>query len=137
MKERFELYDKASLRLVDVRKYNGVEDGMQSWTFLGYDVVKVLENGDAVSILAEDKTDYKFLKPINDEKDCPFFDHSGLNLGDIRIKIIENTQDDVLGNKPFVSMRRIKKWIEANPNFYFLNYQYKESVKVKKLGEKK
>ena len=137
MKERFELYEKASLRLVDVRKYNGVEDGMQSWTFLGYDVVKVLENGDAVSILAKDEIGYKFLKPISDEKDCPFFDHSGINLGDIRIKVIDNTQDDVLGNKPFVSSRRIKKWIDNNTQFYFLNYQYKENAKVKKLGEMK
>ena len=36
-----ELYDVVNLRLVDVRKYNGVEDGCQSWTFLGYDVVKL------------------------------------------------------------------------------------------------
>ena len=135
MKERFGLYEKASLRLVDVRKYNGVEDGMQSWIFLGCDVVKVLENGDAISILAEDKICYKFLKPINDEKYCAFFDHSGLNLGDIRIKVIDNVKDDIWGNKPFVSLRRIKKWIEANPDLHFLNYQYIENAKVKKLGE--
>jgi hypothetical protein len=49
MKERFELYEKAGLRLVDVRKYNGVEDGMQSWTFLGYDVVTKELNGKTIT----------------------------------------------------------------------------------------
>ena len=47
MNERFELYDVVNLRFVDVRKYNGVEDGLNSWTFLGYDVVKVDRNGKA------------------------------------------------------------------------------------------
>ena len=121
MKERFEIFETANLRLVDVRKYNGVEDGYQSWTFLGYDVVKVLENGEACSILAQDNLEYKFLKPISLEKDCPFFDHSGIKIGDIRVKVIDNAEKDILGNNPLVSMKRIKKNIEAKKEFYFFS----------------
>ena len=100
-------------------------------------ILKVLENGDACSILAQDNLEYKFLKPISLEKDCPFFDHSGIKIGDIRVKVIDNAEKDILGNNPLVSMKRIKKNIEAKKEFYFLHYQAKEQGKVKKLGEKK
>ena len=138
MNERFELYDVVNLRFLDVRKYNGVEDGLNSWTFLGYDVVKVDKDGSATSILAEEETCYEFLKPLNGDKECGIYDHDGILVGDIRIKVIERDSLNIFGRLPVVSKAHIKSWIDKRPGFSFLHYQpKKESVKVKKLGEKK
>lgn len=132
-----ELYDVVNLRLVDVRKYNGVEDGHQSWTFLGYDVVKLDNVFSATSILAEEETKYGVLMPMDNEKYPGLFDHEGLEIGDIRVKIIDRPQLGIFGMLPVVSKDKIKKWIDKRPGFYFLHYHPQEENKVKKLGEKK
>ena len=138
MNECFELYDVVNLKLVDVRKYNGVEDGLNSWTFLGYDVVKVDREGNATSILAEEETCYEFLKPLNGDKESGIYDHNGILVGDVRVKLIERPSLDIFGRLPVVSKAHIKNWIDKRPGFSFLHYKpKKENSKVKKLGEKR
>jgi hypothetical protein len=132
-----ELYDVVNLRLVDVRKYNGVEDGCQSWTFLGYDVVKLDNAFSTTSILAEEETKYEVLRPMDKDKYPGYFDHEGLVVGDIRVKIVDRHRLEIFGMLPVVSKENIKKWIDKRPGFYFLHYHPQEENKVKKIGEKK
>ena len=130
-------YDVVNLRFVDVRKYNGVEDGCHSWTFLGYDVVELDKMGKAKSILAEDETCYDILKPIDGNEKLGLYDHKGILNGDVRIKVIDRPQLGIFGNSLVVDEENIKEWIKKRPEFYFLHYQQQEQGKVKKLGEKK
>ena len=134
MREKFEFYNTSVLKVVDVRKYNGIEDGAHSWTFLGYDVVKVELDGKANSIFGDGNEDYEFLKMMTEEKYCGFYDHRLILVGDIRIKEVEHLQKDVFGILPFVSKNHIQNWINKNPNYEFL--YYKPNVKVKKLIQK-
>jgi hypothetical protein len=134
MKEEFKFYNVSDLKVVDVRKYNGIEDGSYSWTFLGYDVVKVGLDGKANSIFEDVIEEYDFLKPIKDSKYICFYDHSGILIGDIRVKEVEHLQKDLFGILPCVSKNHIQNWINKNPNYEFLHY--KPNAKVKKLIQK-
>lgn len=123
------------LKMVDVRKYEGVQDGMEAWTFLGYDIVSFDEEGKAVSVVASEETKYDVLKKaFSKEFNREYYDHSGLNIGDVRVKVIENenTKTAFVGSLPRVTRGTILAKIEKQPGFYFLHHH--ENAKVKKIG---
>lgn len=124
------------LKMVDVRKYDGVENGKEAWTFLGYDIVSFDEEGKAVSILAAEETKYDVLKKVySEEFKRDFYDHSGISIGDIRVKVVENenTQEAFIGRLPVTTKSKIRERLDKQAGFYFLHYQ---PVKVKKIGSK-
>ena len=130
-----ELYAVSNLNMVEIRRYNGIEHGHQSWTFLGYDVVKINYMFNATSILADDEKTYEVLRPLDKEGSTGLYDHEGILIGDVRVKVIDDSQLGIFGRLPYVSKKSIEKWIDKRPDFYFPNYQ-SEKGKVKKLGQK-
>ena len=64
MGDFLEIFYVKDLKMVDVRKYEGLENGKHAWTFLGYDIVMQDKEGKAVSILASEETKYDFLKKM-------------------------------------------------------------------------
>ena len=135
-----ELLRTKSLRMVDVRKYDGVQDGMQAWTFLGYDIVSFDEEGKAVSVLADEETKYDVLKPTYSEvHKREVLDHSGILVGDIRAKVVENrrVEESFLGEFSYTSKEKIQERLDLQKGFYFLHYNDEiKSAKVKSLGSK-
>ena len=69
--------------LVTIRKYDGVENGAQAWTFLSYAIVKDLEDNKAVCYRNEN-IEYEYIKAIEPHNNG-FYDYSDVNIGDIRI----------------------------------------------------
>lgn len=140
MGDFLEIFYVKDLKMVDVRKYDGVENGRHAWTFLGYDIVATDKEGRAVSILAEEETKYDFLQKLETTKGVKgidYYDHEGINVGDIRVKPIENDRIEIFGRLPVVSKSAIKSWIDRRPGFSFLHYKpVKETGKVKSLGNK-
>lgn len=135
-----ELLRTKNLRMVDVRKYDGVQDGMQAWTFLGYDIVSFDEDGKAISVLADEETKYDVLKPTYSEVyKREVLDHSGILVGDIRVKVVENrrVEESFLGEFSYTSKEKIQERLDRQKGFYFLHYNDEiKSAKVKSLGSK-
>lgn len=135
MGDYFDLYNVRDLKMVDVRKYCGIEDGRHAWIFLGYDVVKTNKEGKAVSIFSSEETEYDYLLLNRDEeRNREYYDHDGVAVGDVRVKVIDNPYLEVFGKMPVTSKANIKSWIDKHPGFYFLHYQpVKETAKVKSI----
>jgi len=135
-----EIFRTKDLELVDVRKYDGVQDGMEAWIFLGYDIVSFDAEGKAVSVVALEETKYDVLKKVFSEKfNRHYYNHSNLNVGDVRVKVVENanTKSAFIGSLPIVTKAKILEKIEEQPEFYFLHHEViKETGKVKSLGSK-
>jgi len=133
MMERFVLYSVNDLKFVDVRRYHGYQNGQHVWTFLGYDVVKVDEEGNAVSILSDEESKYKFLKK---DKDKEGHDYRGINTSDIRVKVLDTTKFDIFGKYSIVSKSYIQTWIDNRPELYFVHYNNNtRQNKVKKFDK--
>lgn len=131
MGDYFNLYRVEDLKLVDVRKYCGVEDGRHAWIFLGYDVVRTGENGQAISILTDDVKEYDYLKLTHDERNRQYYDHTNIVSGDVRVKEHDGEALGIFGKGTVVSRAHIKTWIDEHSDFYFLNYSPAENEKVK------
>ena len=69
--------------LVTIRRYNGVEDGMHSWTFLSYAIVEKTEDGKAVC-LRDRNIEYEYAKEI-ENGEFVYCDYSNINIGDIKV----------------------------------------------------
>ena len=140
MGDFLEIFYVKDLKMVDVRKYEGLENGKHAWTFLGYDIVMQDKEGKAVSILASEETKYDFLKKIDNPagvKGIDYFDHEGINIGDVRVKPVINDRIEIFGRLPLVSKSAIKSWVDKRPGFSFLHYKpVKEMGNVKSLGSK-
>ena len=140
MGEFLEIFYVKDLKMVDVRKYDGLESGKHAWTFLGYDIVVQDKEGKAVSILASEETKYEFLNKVdnpNGVNGIDYFDHDGINVGDVRVKPVDNDRIEIFGRLPLVSKSAIKSWIDKRPGFSFLHYKpANEQVKVKSLSSK-
>lgn len=140
MGDFLEIFYVKDLKMVDVRKYDGVENGRYAWTFLGYDIVATDKEGRAVSILADEETKYDFLQKLETTKGVKgidYYDHEGINVGDIRVKPVDNTRLEIFGRLPVVSKSAIKSWIDRRPGFSFLHYKpVKGTGNVKSLGSK-
>ena len=135
-----DLLNTRSLRMVDVRKYDGVQDGMNAWTFLGYDIVSFDAEGKAVSVLAEEETSYDVLSPTYSETyKREVLDHTGILVGDIRVKVVDNrrVEESFLGEFPYTSKEKIQKRLDRQKGFYFLHYNDElKNAKVKSIGTK-
>ena len=135
-----ELLRTRNLKMVDVRKYDGVQDGMNAWTFLGYDIVSFDAEGKAVSVLAEEETSYDVLRPTYSENHKrEVLDHTGILVGDIRVKVVENAnlEESFLGVLPFTTKKDIQKRLDRQKGFYFLHYNDElKNAKVKSIGTK-
>lgn len=130
-----QLYEVRKLNLVSVVRYDGKNVKQQEWTFLGYDIVECCSNGEFRSIFDEESK-YQTLKYMNGNK--KYYDYSGINAGDVRIKIIEKSKINAFGKWPLVSKDYIENWIEENIGFYFLHYKpEKEDYKKKVKGSLK
>lgn len=140
MGEFLEIYNARDLKMVDVRRYEGIESGKHAWTFLGYDVVSTDKDGKAVSILAQEEVKYDYLKKVDNPdgiKGIDYFDHSDISVGDIRVRTIDAERLEIFGRFPVVSKSAIKTWIDKRPGFSFLHYKsVKETAKVKSLKNK-
>lgn len=135
-----ELLRTRNLKMVDVRKYDGVQDGMNAWTFLGYDIVSFDAEGKAVSVLAEEETSYDVLRPTYSETyKREVLDHTGILVGDIRVKVVDNrrVEESFLGEFPYTSKEKIQKRLDRQKGFYFLHYNDElKNAKVKSFGSK-
>jgi len=129
------------LRMVDIRKYDGVQDGMEAWTFLGYDIVSFDEDGKAVSALANEETKYDVLKASYSEKyKREVIDHSGIMIGEVRAKVVDNRKVEAafLGDVPFTTKEEIQGRLDRQKGFYFLHYNDDlKQAKVKSIGSRK
>jgi len=136
MSDGFTIYATGDLDVVDIRKYVGVQDGFETWILLGFDVVLTNDEGKAFSIFS-DEVSYEYLKKIYvDSRKRDFYDHRGLEIGDVRAKVLDKHKIGIFGNSQLVSDIDIKAWISEHPGFHFLNYEKvldddKTIVKVK------
>ena len=131
-----EILKVRDLKMVDVRKYEGVQDGMEAWTFLGYDIVSFDEEGKAVSVVAEEETKYDVLKKaFSKQFNREYYDHSGLAIGDVRAKVVEDSRTVAafIWNVPRVTRDDILAKIDKQPGFYFLHHN--DDTKVKKMSK--
>ena len=106
-----DLLKTRNLKMVDIRKYDGVQDGMNAWTFLGYDIVSFDAEGKAVSVLADEETKYDVLSPTYSEKHKrEVLDHAGIIVGDIRAKVVDNrrVEESFLGELPYTTKKDIQ-----------------------------
>ena len=135
-----DLLKTRNLKMVDIRKYDGVQDGMNAWTFLGYDIVSFDDEGKAVSVLADEETKYDVLKPTYSEKHKrEVLDHAGIIVGDIRAKVVDNrrVEESFLGELPYTTKENIQERLDRQKGFYFLHYNDEiKSAKVKSIGSK-
>lgn len=135
-----DLLKTRNLKMVDIRKYDGVQDGMNAWTFLGYDIVSFDAEGKAVSVLADEETKYDVLKPTYSEKHkCEVLNHAGIIVGDIRAKVVDNrrVEESFLGELPYTTKENIQERLDRQKGFYFLHYNDEiKSAKVKSIGSK-
>ena len=135
-----DLLKTRNLKMVDIRKYDGVQDGMNAWTFLGYDIVSFDDEGKAVSVLADEETKYDVLRPTYSEKHKrEVLDHAGIIVGDIRAKVVDNrrVEESFLGELPYTTKENIQERLDRQKGFYFLHYNDEiKSAKVKSIGSK-
>ena len=135
-----DLLKTRNLKMVDIRKYDGVQDGMNAWTFLGYDIVSFDDEGKAVSVLADEETKYDVLKPTYSEKHKrEVLDHAGIIVGDIRAKVVDNrrVEESFLGELPYTTKENIQERLDRQKGFYFLHYNDEiKNAKVKSIGSK-
>ena len=135
-----DLLKTRDLKMVDIRKYDGVQDGMNAWTFLGYDIVSFDAEGKAVSVLADEETKYDVLKPTYSEKHKrEVLDHAGIIVGDIRAKVVDNrrVEESFLGELPYTTKENIQERLDRQKGFYFLHYNDEiKNAKVKSIGSK-
>ena len=98
------------------------------------------KEGKAVSILASEETKYDFLKKIDNPagvKGIDYFDHEGINIGEVRVKPVINDRIEIFGRLQLVSKSAIKSWVDKRPGFSFLHYKpVKETGKIKSLNSK-
>ena len=135
-----DLLKTRNLKMVDIRKYDGVQDGMNAWTFLGYDIVSFDAEGKAVSVLADEETKYDVLSPTYSEKHKrEVLDHAGIIVGDIRAKVVDNrrVEESFLGELPYTTKENIQERLDRQKGFYFLHYNDEiKNAKVKSIGSK-
>ena len=135
-----DLLKTRNLKMVDIRKYDGVQDGMNAWTFLGYDIVSFDAEGKAVSVLADEETKYDVLRPTYSEKHKrEVLDHAGIIVGDIRAKVVDNrrVEESFLGELPYTTKENIQERLDRQKGFYFLHYNDEiKNAKVKSIGSK-
>ena len=135
-----DLLKTRNLKMVDIRKYDGVQDGMNAWTFLGYDIVSFDDEGKAVSVLADEETKYDVLKTTYSEKHKrEVLDHAGIIVGDIRAKVVDNrrVEESFLGELPYTTKKNIQERLDRQKGFYFLHYNDEiKNAKVKSIGSK-
>lgn len=135
-----DLLKTRDLKMVDIRKYDGVQDGMNAWTFLGYDIVSFDAEGKAVSVLADEETKYDVLRPTYSEKHKrEVLDHAGIIVGDIRAKVVDNrrVEESFLGELPYTTKENIQERLDRQKGFYFLHYNDEiKNAKVKSIGSK-
>lgn len=136
-----ELLRVKNLRMVDIRKYDGVQDGMEAWIFLGYDIVSFDKEGKAVSVLASEETKYDVLKEeYNAKYGREVIDHSGIEIGKIMAKPVNNrnVEEVFLGEIPMTTKKEIQRRLDRQKGFYFLHYNDDlKQAKVKSLGSRK
>ena len=135
-----DLLKTRNLKMVDIRKYDGVQDGMNAWTFLGYDIVSFDAEGKAVSVLADEETKYDVLSPTYSEKHKrEVLDYAGIIVGDIRAKVVDNrrVEESFLGELPYTTKKDIQERLDRQKGFYFLHYNDEiKNAKVKSIGSK-
>ena len=135
-----DLLKTRNLKMVDIRKYDGVQDGMNAWTFLGYDIVSFDAEGKAVSVLADEETKYDVLRPTYSEKHKrEVLDHAGIIVGDIRAKVVDNrrVEESFLGELPYTTKKNIQERLDRQKGFYFLHYNDEiKNAKGKSIGSK-
>ena len=116
--------------LVTIRRYNGIEDGMHSWTFLSYAVVEKQENNKAICFRNKN-IEYEYAPEIV-RGNFTFCNYDSINVGDIKIF---STLENVF-NKNWDS-DAIKYFIESSTLYFdddtkFGKVREKEKVITKK-----
>ena len=122
--EKIDRFNAKDLRLVQIRKYNGIEEGMHSWTFYTYDFARVGKDGKLVSVLAPENVEYdNFVDYVfHEKKNHNFINHSKVNVGEVKVVVFNDRNAEMFGEQNTVTLDYLKWWAKNNPYSYYFKY---------------
>lgn len=146
--KKMDKFNTKDLRLIQIRKYNGIEDGMHSWTFCAYDFARVDKDGKLISVLASENVEYdNFVEYVFDEdKKRKFINHGKVNVGEVKVVVVNDLDAAIFGEQSTVTLDYLKWWAMNNPYSYHFKYcpsdkmddvVEEEFKKVKTINKKK